>query len=426
MHQPHPSLVSTTRSAIGTFLRRPRFWKFFAIALGGVLLVGSVFTPAFSGEPILPNPSPAELPLERVELGQVQSQSSNSLGLDEQLWGEPGRTGDWRNMLRAIDQSLRYLDTPLATQAYRRYPVSGVTRDRVRRSLVRFRQLLVAARTPEDLQASVEREFDLYQAIGRDGQGTVDFTGYFEPVYTASRRRTNEFRYPLYKLPPNFSRWSKPHPTRRELEGEDGLQGTRGRLRGLELVWLRDRLESYLVQVQGSARLRLTDGSTIGVGYAGRTDHPYTSLGRELVNDGKFRAEELTLPRLLQYFREHPQDLSRYIARNPRFIFFRETPNASPLGTLNVPVTAERSIATDRTLMPPGALALIHTEIPYPSATGDLEQRLVSRYVLDQDTGGAIRGPGRVDIFMGTGAQAGDRAGLINTPGELYYLLLKR
>jgi len=107
-------------------------------------------------------------------------------------------------------------------------------------------------------------------------------------------------------------------------------------------------------------------------------------------------------------------------------VFFRETYGAAATGSLGVPVTAERSIATDKSVMPPGALALIYTQLPKQSVAGKLEQRPVSRYVLDQDTGSAIKGPGRVDIFMGTGVKAGDRAGLTNSTGQLYYLLLKR
>jgi membrane-bound lytic murein transglycosylase A len=196
-------------------------------------------------------------------------------------------------------------------------------------------------------------------------------------------------------------------------------------LRGLELVWLRDRLQAYLVQVQGSARLQLTDGTQISVGYAGRTEYPYVSLGRELVNAGKIPVENLSLPLVIQYFQAHPGELDEYLPRNDRFVFFKETTGTPATGSLGVPVTAERSIATDKYLMPPGALALIQTEIPQPNAQGQLTPQRASRYLLDQDTGGAIQGAGRVDIFMGTGTQAGDRAGLIHAPGQLYYLLLK-
>jgi len=365
-------------------------------------------------------PGLADAPLRRLDPADVRDrQERYALLRDNRLWQ------DRAALLQAIDYSLAYLATPAAEQAYAQYEMPEFTRDRVRRSLTRFRQLVRTSNSLVSLQAALLSEFDLYQSVGNDGLGTVAFTGYFEPIYPASRVRTAEFRYPLYREPPNLAQWPTPHPTRLELEGADGLQGSQGRLRGLELVWLRDRLDAYLVQVQGSARLQLTNGGIMTVGYDGRTEHPYISIGRELVNDGKVPAEGLTLPAVIDYFRQHPEDLNEYIPRNNRFIFFRETAGQPPLGSLNVPVTPERSIATDKTVMPPGALALIHTNLPYPDREGRLLPQRVSRFVLDQDTGGAILGPGRVDLFLGTGTVAGDRAGLVNTPGELYYLLLR-
>ena len=266
----------------------------------------------------------------------------------------------------------------------------------------------------------------LFQSPGRDGKGSVLFTAYYEPIYAASRVPTSEYRYPLYRLPANFTRWPKPHPTRAQLEGYDGLLGAQSRLRGLEMVWLRDRLEAFLVQIQGSARLLLRDGSIMSVGYAGKTKYPYTSIGRELAKDGKLSLSGLTLPVMLRYFSQYPAELNNYLPRNRGFVFFQETHGAPATGCLGVPVTAERSIATDKSLMPPGALALIHTQIPFSNPTGEMEYRTVSRYVLDQDTGSAIKGMGRVDYFMGTGKPAGDRAGVTGGNGQLYYLLLKK
>ncbi len=345
-------------------------------------------------------------------------------GKDEQLWGTVEKPGDKWSLIRAISYSLSYLDTPKAAEVYDNYPIPGITRDRVRRSLVRFKELLKTAKTTQTFQQAVEREFIVYQSVGHDNQGNVHFTGYFEPVYTARRQRTSEYRYPLYRQPEDFESWEKPHPTRLELEGKDGL-GNSSIITGNELIWMRDRLEAYLVHVQGSARLKLTNGDTITVGYDSSTDYPYVSIGKEVVNDGIFSLDELTLPRLMAYLNQNPQQLSNYLPRNNRFIFFRETGGAPPQGNLSVPVTAERSIATDKSIMPPGALALIKTPIPYVTKTGEMATKLVTRYVLDQDTGSAIKGPGRVDIFMGTGKEAGDRAGLISNDGQLYYLLLK-
>jgi membrane-bound lytic murein transglycosylase A len=191
-------------------------------------------------------------------------------------------------------------------------------------------------------------------------------------------------------------------------------------------VWLSSRLEAFLVQVQGSAKLQLTNGQIMSVGYAGRTEYPYTSIGRALVNDGKIDPENLSLPNLIAYFEAHPAELDRYLPQNERFIFFRENNSGQPpTGSLSVPVTAGYSIATDKSLLPPGAAAAIQVPLPQQTPQGTWSSQPTTRLVLDQDTGGAILGPGRVDLFVGTGPQAGELAGRINTPGRLYYLLLR-
>jgi membrane-bound lytic murein transglycosylase A len=366
-------------------------------------------------------------PLFRIRAAaSFRSCGSQNLGVDEQVWGNSSEPGDKRELLIAIEHSLRYLISSDATTAYQKYPVAGITKERVFRSLVRFRQLVLSSRSAAELEAAVKREFVFYQSVGRDGSGDVLFTAYYEPVYAASRVPTNEYRYPIYRRPPNLESWSKPHPTRKDLEGEDGLQGSKGRLRGLELFWLRSRLEAYLVHIQGSARLQLTDGTQTSVGYADNTAYNYNSIGRELVNDGKLSLKNSTLPKILGYFNEHPKELNKYLPRDRSFVFFKENYGAPATGSISVPLTASRSIATDKSLMPPGALALIHASIPFKTAKGVMEHRTVSRYVLDQDTGGAIQGAGRVDYFLGTGAIAGERAGVTVADGQLYYLLLKQ
>lgn len=397
-----------------------------AIAIGGLLsllwLGNTTVNLASETAPVAPEvppaPPPPPLPLAARDRWPAAPIA------DDLLWQGDASAAQLR-LLTAIAHSLSYLDTPAAATAYADYAIEGITRDRVRRSLQRFRTLLLTSASPEEFQAAVQREFALYQSIGNDGEGTVHFTGYFEPTYAASRIPTAEYRYPLYQRPPDLEDWSLPHPTRAALEGKDGLQGDRGRLKGLELVWMRDRLEAFLVQVQGSARLRLTDGSFMSVGYAGRTEYDYVSIGRELINDGKVPAEGMTLERLLAFFEADPAALNEYIPRNDRFVFFRETAGGPPTGTFSVPVTAGRSIATDKALMPPGAIALITLDWPERDGQGQWQAAAISRYVLNQDTGGAIQGPGRVDIYVGSGDAAGDQAGQINTDGALYFLLLK-
>ncbi len=327
-------------------------------------------------------------------------------------------------LVEAVDHSLYYLSTPKAVQSYRQYANTTFSLEHTKRSLSRFKELLLTTESPAALEKAVKQEFTFYQSVGNDRLGKVDFTGYFEPTYTASRIRTAEYRYPLYRQPASFKSWSTPHPTRAQLEGKDGLGSSKSVLKGQELVWLSDRLEAFLVQVQGSARLKMTDGTTMSVGYDGTTNYPYVSVGGELVKDGVFDKDELSLPKLLDYFTANPSQLDEYLPRNNRFVFFKETDGKPPTGSLGVPVTGDRSIATDKSIMPPGALALIVAPIP-DLDTGKIDTRVVSRYVLDQDTGSAIKGAGRVDIFLGSGEVAGKRAGLLNGSGSLFYLLLK-
>ncbi|PSB31423.1 murein transglycosylase A [Chlorogloea sp. CCALA 695] len=378
-------------------------------------------------------PIPANAGVLQATKAHQQTQNDN-LGLDEQIWGENGVEGDWKEVLKSVDSSLRYVNSPGALKAYRKYSASGITRDRVRRSLVHFRKLVITAKTPADLQQAVKRDFVFYRSTGRNGKGEVLFTAYYEPMYEASRFKTEKYRFPLYQMPSNFKKWSKPHPTRAQLEGRDGLLGVKSKLKGLELVWLSDRLEAFLAQIQGSARFNLTDGTQMSIGYAAKTDYPYTSIGKELAKDGKLPLPGLTLPVMINYFTQKPWELSSYLPRNRSFVFFRKTYGAPATGSLGIPVTAERSIATDKALMPPGALALIHTSLPFAeystalfknNSPTTMQYRNVSRYVLDQDAGSAIKGAGRVDYFMGTGKLAGDRAGVTGSRGHLYYLLLK-
>jgi membrane-bound lytic murein transglycosylase A len=344
---------------------------------------------------------------------------------DNQLWGKNEPIADKKGLIASIDRSLQYLQSDAALAAYKDYPVKEITRSSVLLSLQRFRQILLASKSAKQLNAAINKEFTLYQSIGSDKRGGVLFTSYYEPIYEASRTPTPEFRYPIYRVPANFDSWQRPHPTRLQLEGADGLQGEKGQLRGLQLFWFRDRLEPYMMQIQGSARLQLTDGTQTHVGYAGNTAYNYKSIGRELGNDGKVPLEGMTMPKILEYFHKYPQQLNVYIPRDSSFVFFKENYGVPATGSIGVPLTADRSIATDKSLMPPGALALIRGHLALANPAGSIEHRVVSRFVLDQDAGGAIKGAGRVDYFAGAGKIAGDRAGVTVGRGQLFYLLLK-
>ena len=345
--------------------------------------------------------------------------------LDKQIWGENSQQPDKKVLLNSLDNSLRYLQTEAAKAAYQRYRVSGINRERVIKSLQRFRQLLLESKTAAELNQAIVKEFEFYQSVGHDKNGKVLFTAYFEPLYVASRFPTPEYRYPIYSLPPDLDNWERPHPTRLDLEGADGLQGSKGKLKGLELFWFNSRLEPYMIHIQGSAKLRLLDGTQTTVGYAGNVRHNYQSIGKALIDDGELPSTGVTMPTILEYFDKYPKKLDVYLPRDPSFVFFRENKGAPAQGSIQVELSAERSIATDKSLMPPGALALIRGHFPFATDNGDMQHRTVSRYVLDQDAGGAIKGAGRVDYFLGTGKIAGDRAGVTVSNGQLYYLLLK-
>ncbi len=344
---------------------------------------------------------------------------------DEQIWAENSQQADRKILLSSIDNSLGYLQTKGAENTYKRYSVPGIDRERVIKSLQRFRQLLMSSKSAAELNQAVAEEFVFYQSVGNDNKGKVLFTAYFEPLYIASREQTAEYRYPIYSIPPDLKDWERPHPTRLDLEGADGLQGEKGKLKGLELFWFKSRLEPYMMQIQGSAKLRLLDGTQTSVGFAGNVAHNYKSIGKALIDDGELPSSGVTMPTILEYFEKDPKKLDVYIPRDPSFVFFQENKGAPAQGSIQVGLSPDRSIATDKSLMPPGALALIRGHFPFATDSGDMKHRTVSRYVLDQDAGGAIKGAGRVDYFLGTGKIAGDRAGVTVSNGQLYYLLLK-
>lgn len=176
-----------------------------------------------------------------------------------------------------------------------------------------------------------------------------------------------------------------------------------------------------MIQVQGSSILELPDGNRVAVGFAGATNYPFQGVPKSFLFEKKIRWSEIGA-----YFKKHPGDLNWILSRNNRFIFFKMQPFKDPVGSLGVPVVAQRSIATDKSQMPPGALALVHTLLPVRASNGGFIMARKPQFVFDQDTGSAIKGPGRVDVFMGTGPIAGQMADSVSSHGNLYYLLLNK
>ena len=334
---------------------------------------------------------------------------------------------DLKGLKEAVANSLDYLSKPSSQQFY---PYEDITHNCVVSSLNAFMSLLDSGLSAKQLDTAIRERFDVYTSVGWDGSGTVWFTGYYTPIFEGSLTRSERFCYPLYAEPAALVKTADgtvlglrgkdggltPCPPRRELEQS-------GMLAGMELAYLADPFEAYVATVQGSARLRLADGSTVTVGYAANNGRAYASVGKMLIRDGKIPKEELSLQTMIEYFRANPQTIYEYIWQNPRYVFFAFNEGA-PRGSLNEPVTPMRTIATDKAIFPRAALALVVTNLPEPYY-GAVQQTPYSGFALDQDTGGAIRAAGRCDLYMGIGEAAGRVAGYTQQEGRLYYLFLK-
>ena len=272
-----------------------------------------------------------------------------------------------------------------------------------------WRRVCAAAREGRGkARAFFERHFapDLVS----DGNPAL-FTGYYEPALEGSPVRTDRYRHAIYRRPPEVQPGVEWH-SRAEIETRGLLEG-----RGLEIAWLSDPVEAFFLQVQGSGRIRLTDGRAIRVGFGGRNGHPYRSIGTELVRRGVFEKHQVSAQRIKRWVRENPAAGAELLRHNPSFIFFREVSEVpadlGPLGAMNRSVTALRTVAVDPDFAPLGAPVWIEKGGRGP----------MNRLMVAQDTGSAIKGPQRADIFFGTGAEAGERAGRVRDPGRMFVLL---
>lgn len=343
---------------------------------------------------------------------------------------DPGAA--WRQrdagLVEALDASLRWFEAP---SSRRYFPFENiVTHEEAKASVAEFRRILTESRSEEEFRRAFFAEFDVWQSVGWDGSGTVLFTGYYSPEFPASRERTARFRYPLYRRPadlvtdpltgeprgremPDGS--LSPYPTRREIQAGHLLDGQ-------ELVWLEDPLSAYICHVNGSARLILPDGTRMTVGYAGKTDRPYRGLGQALVREGLVPADRLGLPAVRAAYHAHPDRVLDLMNENESFVFFREYDDEKwPAGSLGVKVHAKATLATDKSIYPRGGVVLVSTS----AITTTHGREAFLRFLLDQDTGGAIQAPGRADIFMGIGPRAETLAGGQYAEGTLYYVLLR-
>lgn len=283
-------------------------------------------------------------------------------------------------------------------------------------------------------RAFFERWFEPHQQRTGLFQRTGLITGYYEPLLNGSWTRSERYRYPIYRAPDDLLsvELGSVYP---ELKGKrvrgrlDGrrvvpyysraeIDNGKTPLAGNELLWVDDSVALFLLHVQGSGRVRLASGEMVAVGYAQQNGHPYTSIGRTLIERTGLAPDQIDLPTIRAWLKQHPDQAQSLMNTNPSYIFFalRDGSLPGPLGSLGVPLLAQRAIAVDPNYIPLGTPVWLDTELP---GDGPPYRQLV----FAQDTGGAIKGPLRADLFLGSGAGAEDVAGRMRQEGRLYLLL---
>jgi membrane-bound lytic murein transglycosylase A len=326
--------------------------------------------------------------------------------------------GDPDSLRAAIAQSLAWLDRQpggrLLSFGPRRVSFSDYAA-----GLRRLAMMLAGDPPPELLEERVLAEFEVLSSVGR-GDGAVLLTGYHEPVIDVSDQQSREYPVPILGLPAGHTGgWAYPGSLSRA-EIEAGRLGTAAR----PLAWARDPIDVFFMEVEGSGTLRFPNGREIRVGPAATNGHPYRSIGRLLIDEGRLTEETISMHAIRSWLSANPSERARVLRHNQSVVFFRRL-DGPPLGSLGVPLTPGRSIATDARLFPAGALAFIRTERPQRLADGRVGWSPISRFVLNQDAGGAIRGAGRVDLFWGRGGDADLAASEMKQLGELYFLVPK-
>lgn len=310
-----------------------------------------------------------------------------------------------------------------------------------------FIKILASTPTAQDLDRLVKERFELYQMSGRDSTGTVVFSSYYEPTLEASLTRTGDYKYPIYGRPDDLIsinledfnekfRGEKltgrllngslvPYIDREKIDFDGALGG-----KGLELAWFKKRSDILDLQTEGSGRLELPDGSAIKANFAATNSLKFKGWLTAMVEAGALPREGISPEKGQQYLDEHPDKVRSILSMNRRYVFFKlETPadpEEGPRGTYGLPLTGWRSIAIDNALVPMGTIAFMRTTMPDVDEEGNLlGRKLGSRFVFCQDTGGAIKGPGRVDFYAGNGKKAHTFAFKLWDQGTLHLLVLK-
>jgi membrane-bound lytic murein transglycosylase A len=347
----------------------------------------------------------------------------------------------YRDLDRAIGQSLAYLARVPAERVFH-FGGDAYDRDWMVRSLEDFRCLIAARLEPEALRRQILSRYHVYRSSGRDGQGEVLFTGYYEPVIDGCRQPGPGCRFPVYGLPEDLltidlslfgerfagrrivgrlsGRTVVPYPDRRAIEDGNAISG-----KAPVLAWAADPVDLFFLHIQGSGRIRFADGDSLGLRYRATNGRPYRSIGGLLIETGEIPQEKMSMQAIKAYLKAHPERRGEVLAHNPSYVFF-EAAQGDPVGSLGVPLTPGRSLATDPGCFPRAALVFVECQKPLLAAPDRIARWVpFGRFMLNQDTGGAIRGPGRADVFWGRGAYAELAAGHLKHTGSLFFLVLK-
>ncbi len=349
---------------------------------------------------------------------------------------------DVDSLRQAIQRSVEFLAKLPQDQIVGERP-RKITVQQIKESLLSFVELLDLWGRPAKMAEAIRSRFDILPSAPDPAERELLVTGYYQPVIEGSLTETAAYRFPIYRKPDDLIEAGRggfapqlrgekivgqlvgnrlvPYFSRYEIDALGRLKG-----KGYEIAWVKDPVELFFLHVQGSGIIRLEDGRMLQVNYAATNGRAYTSIGKTLIDSGKIPEQELSAARLRRFLREHSQERDALFARNERYVFFRFV-ESGPLGSLEVPLTPGRSVATDPSYFPKGALAFLVSHRPILDAAGNLVGwQPFSRFVLSQDAGGAIRGPGRLDLYFGSGAAAGEAAGFMKSSGRLYFLLKKK
>ena len=377
--------------------------------------------------------------------GTVARYSSDSMKLINSRFSS-FLTGDdlSRNSLnKAIAQSLKYLEVIPDDRIFY-YGKVPYPAHQVAASMKLFQEILNQKFSYEQLVKELEEKFYAF-ASSANADNQVLLTGYYEPIFEGALERSSVFNIPVYTLPDDLlvlelgsfrdslknrtivyrqdNNRIVPYYSRREIMNNKVLEGQQK-----ELAWMKDPIDLFFMQVQGSGMLLLPSGQKLKLSYAGSNGRRYSSIGKLLIANGKMDLDEVSMGSIREYMNQHPEDRDRILFHNESYTFFNISDEpGNPKGNLNVPLTPHRSIATDTGSFPKGGLAFISSELPIFDERGLLKGwRPFSRFVLNQDTGGAIKGADRVDLFWGNGALAAKSAGTMRRHGTLYFFVAKK